>query len=297
MVWQRARIALLAGACWAVWAVTARGGDGTLPFAGGPDGAPCAPATRTVCVTEYVPQNTVETRTVYRRVCVPETYTAYRTECAPEVRTRTVTVNRVVPEVRNEVRTVCVSVPTVEQRTVYRRVEVCTPVTTCVTRCVDRGHYECREVPVRPSCRERMRKHHRGDCCEEECVQTRLEKVWVPCVVTEQVPVTRMVRSSQCVPETVNVTVCRMVPRQESFQVTSYRCVPEQRVETFTVMVPRQVAFQATRMVSRCVPTQEQVTVCRLVPHVVEKQVPVETCCHEAEVTCCSSGGKHHRRH
>jgi hypothetical protein len=263
------------------------------PFHGDGCGAPCAPATRTVCVTEYVPQQTVETRTVFRTVCVPETYTACRTECVPETRTRTVMVSRMVPEVRNEVRTVCVSVPTVEQRTVYRRVEVCTPVTTCVTRCVDRGHYECREVPVRPSCWERMRKHRHHDCCEEECVRTRLEKVWVPCMVTEQVPVTRMVRSCQCVPETVNVTVCRMVPRQETFQVTCYRCVSEPRVETCTVMVPRQVSFQATRMVSRCVPTQVQVTVCRMVPRVVERQVPVETCCCEAE-PCCN-GGKHRR--
>jgi hypothetical protein len=34
--------------------------------------------------------------------------------------------------------------------------------------------------------------------------------------------------------------------------------------------------------VARCVPVQEKVTVCRLVPHTVAKQVPCDTC-----DTCC----------
>src|SRR4051794_14315549 len=108
MMWQRARIALLAGAFVAAVAVTARGEDAPrkdrspapvpapaaapasawqpAPYAppvaapapvGGDSCAPpvaesCAPAFRTVCVTEYVPQNTVETRTVYRTVCTQE---------------------------------------------------------------------------------------------------------------------------------------------------------------------------------------------------------------------------------
>src|SRR5438270_13944254 len=104
MIRQPARIAVLAGAFLAAGAVSARACDG--PAADG-CGAPCAPPTRTVCVTEYVPTPVQETRTVFKTVCVQEKYTAFRTECVPEVKTRTFTVNRIVPAVRNETRTAC----------------------------------------------------------------------------------------------------------------------------------------------------------------------------------------------
>src|SRR6202022_579295 len=109
MFWQRARLALLANVVLAAAAVSARADDCA------PVPAPCcAPATRTVCVTEWVKENYVTTRTSYRTECVQEKYTAYRTECVPQVQTRVCTVNRMVPEYQDVVRTVCVSVPTVE---------------------------------------------------------------------------------------------------------------------------------------------------------------------------------------
>ncbi len=286
MIWQRIRTPLLAGGVLAALAVTVRAGDG-------PCAAPCAPATRTVCVTEWVPENYVATRTVYKTECVQEKYTAYRTECVPETRTRTVCVNRVVPEYHDVVRTCCVAVPTVETRMCYKPVVTCKPVTTVCRKCVDMGHWECREVPCRESCLARWKRKHSCDCCCEPCPPpTKTVKVWVPCKVWVETPVTTMVRTCEMVATPVQVTVCKMVPKQETVKVCSYRCVTEQKVETFTVLVPKCVAFEATRTVARCVPVQEQVTLCRMVPRTVEKVVPVETCCY---TPCCKAKKHGHR--
>ncbi len=276
---------VLAGCALAVLALGARAGDA-------PCGPPCAPAVRTVCVTEWVPQQYVTTRVSYRAECVQEKYTAYRTECVPETRTVTNTVYQMVPEVREEVRTVCVPVTTVETRTCMKPVVTCKPVTTVCRKCVDMGHYECREVPCRESCLTKLRRHfHHDDCCEPCPPPTKTVKVWVPCKVWVEQPVTTMVRTCEWVAVPVQVNVCRLVPRQETVKVCSYRCVAQQQTSTCTVMVSRCVPYEATRTLVRCVPVEEKVTLCRMVPHVVEKQVPVETCCY---TPCCESGHRHH---
>jgi hypothetical protein len=253
--------------------------------------APSAPAMRTVCVTEWVPQNVVENRTVYKQVTEVEKYTAYRTECVAEQRVHTSCVNRMVPEWRDEVRVSCVAVPTVEKREVLKPVYTCTPVTTVCRKCVDQGHYECREVPCHESCFSKWRRKHHDDCCEPCPPPTKTVQVWVPCKVWVETPVTKMVRTCQMVPTVVDVTVCKMVEKKETVKVCSYRCVTEVKKENVTVMVPRCVAYPATRTVVRCVPTEEKVTVCRMVARTVEKQVPVETCCYES----CCEGGHHHK--
>jgi hypothetical protein len=72
-----------------------------------------------------------------------------------------------------------------------------------------------------------------------------------------------------------------MVPQQQTVRVCCYRCVNELKTETFTVMVPK------------CVPVQETVTCCRIVPRTVVKQVascnPCETCC----TPCCGKRTRH----
>jgi hypothetical protein len=261
----------------------------------------CAPAYQTVSVTEWVPENYQTTRTAYRVQCVSETYTAYRTECVAEQRVRKVCVNRLVPVVREEVRTVYTCVPTVETRTVMKPVVTCKPVTTVVRKCVDMGHYECRLVPAREGCLARLRKRcHRSDCCEPCPPPMKEVKVWVPHKVWVETPVTRMVSTCSYVPTTVQVTVNRVVPQQQTYKVCSYNCVTETRDETYTVMVPRQVAFQATRTVAKCVPVVETVTLCRMVPRLVQKQVLVSTCesapAVEA-VPCCAPARKHRFGH
>jgi len=292
MVWQPVRIALLFGAVAAV-AVSSARADCCTP-------APCAPTMKTIQVTECVPETYTTTRTAYRVECKQEAYTAYKTQCVPETRTRVCTVYKHVPEVRTEVRNVCVQVPVVEERTVMQRHWENQTVTTMVCKTVDRGHWECKEVP----CYRKQLANwlhtccHRHDCCDacEPCCPpaTRTVKCWVPCKVTEQCPVTTCKKVCVEVPCKVKVTVCKTVVHQEKFQVCCYKCVPEQRTETYTVNISRCVPFQATRTVRVCVPFQETVTCTRMVARTVSRQVPVECapapCCHSTPCSpCCNS--------
>lgn len=297
MVRQSVSVALLAGLVAAGVALPAKAGECC-------NSAPCAPS----CCVQWVPQPYQCTRTAYRTECKQETYTAYRCETVPETRTHICTVYRRVPECRTETRTVCVMVPTVEERTVMQAHWTCQPVTTTCRRCVDRGHWECREVPC---CEKRHHswfarlRHHKHDCCESCCDSCcpppmRTERVWVPCKVWEEVPVTSYRRVCEYRPVTCRVTVCRRESRQEQYQVTCWKCVPEQRTETYQVCVSHQVPYQATRTVSVCVPYQETVTLTRMVPQTVAAPAPcAETscckvsCCENSccETTCCK---KHH---
>jgi hypothetical protein len=324
MLFKRVRIALLACSLVALAGLTVRADDKADDKDKPPEKAPekigaptpapapphaagdcggCAPAYKTVCVTEWVPETYTATRTVYKTECVPEKYTAYRTECVPETKTRVCTFLRQVTEQVEETRCVMVCTPVQEERTVMKRVVTCVPVTTMVCKTVDHGHYECREVPCGPTFGERLHglfaKHRHHDCCcetacgcEPACPPpTKTVQVWVPCKETIQVPCTRMERHVECVPEKVCVTVNKMVPTQQKVMVCKTRCIPETKTETYTALVPHQVAYEATRMVSRCVPVCETYTACRMVAKTVEKQVPCgceTSCC--CESSCCESG-------
>jgi hypothetical protein len=307
MIRQQLRVALLAGSLVAAAALTARADDAPQPAPAAPAADPCTPQYRTVCVNEWVPETYQTTRTVYERVCREEKYTAYRCESVPETRTRAVTTYRQVPEVKEVVHQVCVCVPAVEQRTVMKTQWTCVPETRVVRKCVDKGHYECQEVPCGPSFWERLHKLCHRSCCDECCepcpVRTKTVKVWVPCPVWEEHCVTCMKRVCQQIPVTCNVTVYHREMREQRCQVTCYRCVPETHNETYTCMVSRTVPYEATRTVAHCVPREEKVTCTRMVCRTVQKQVPVTTCAAEtsccaattccAETTCCKS----HRFH
>ncbi len=96
MIWQRARFFLLAVVVVCSTGLSARADCCNT------DCAPaCAPAYRTVTVTEYKPTTVEEVRTVYKTVCDTEKYTAYRTECVPETRHRTVCCTKLVPTVED----------------------------------------------------------------------------------------------------------------------------------------------------------------------------------------------------
>jgi hypothetical protein len=304
MIRQQIRVALLAGSLAAATALTARAGDCCQPAPAAPaapcpaaPAAPCPPQYRTVCEKVWVPETYQTTRTVYERVCRPEKYTAYRCECFPVTQTRTVPVCRQVPEVKEVVRRVCVYVPCVETRTVMKTQWACVPETRVVRKCVQKGHYECKEVPCGPSCWERLAKlcHRRKGCCEEQCeqpcqVRTKTVKVWVPCPVYENRTVTCMKRVCQHIPVQCQVTVCKPQFREEKCQVTCYRTVTEMRTETVTCMQRRMVPYEATRTVVTCVPRQETVTCTRMVCRTVQKQVPVAAACAEAKPCCAESG-------
>ncbi len=327
MLWQRTRIALLTGALVAMTGLTAFGQEADKdapkgekiappaaekvapPAAAAPappaDGcsAGCAPKTCTVWVNEYVTEQVPCTRTVYTKECRTETYTAYKTECVPEVRTRNVTTYKQVCETVNTTRTVCVNVPVCEERTVMKSYTVCKPVTTVTRKCEDHGHYECKEVPCGPSASDRLKKcfaHKKADCCDAcappcEEVKTKTVKVWVPCPVWVETPCTKMVKTTECRPEVVKVTVIKHEYKTEVVPVTRTKCVPECHAETYTVNVSRCVPYQATRQVTVCVPHQETTMVCRTVCKKVAKEVPVcESSCNSCDscAPACDTCGK-----
>jgi len=101
-----------------------------------------------------VPEWYETTRTCYKSETVQEKYTTYKYENATEKRTRTV--YKQVPTTCEVEKTICKMVPCVEERTVYEKVAVCKPCTYTVRKCVDKGHWECKEVPCGPSFMEKL---------------------------------------------------------------------------------------------------------------------------------------------
>jgi hypothetical protein len=303
MRWFRVNAVLLSSVVLASSATFASADCGCAAPAG--DCGGCAPATRTISVTEWVPEHYQACRTVYKQECVQEKYTGCRTECTAETRTCQVTVYKSVCETHNECRTICKCVPYCEDRTVMKQVWTCTPETTYTHKCVDKGHYECREVPCGPTLSERFHKLcHRNKCneccesaCECEAPRTRTERVWVSCKVDECVPCTHMVRHCTCVPTVEHVTCYKHVSEQVTVPVSCFHCVPECVTKTYTVMVPHQVTFEGTRTVTHCVPVQETYTACRMVAKCVEKQVacaaPCNTCAAESTCGCEKECGCH----
>jgi len=270
---------------------------------------------------EMVPECYDSFRTTYRTECAQEAYTAYRTECVPETRTVNRTVTRTVQEWKDQVYTVCKCVPTTETRTVMRRVTRTRQVTTMVKKVVDQGHWEEQCVPVsnnnnggRRGLLCKKKKQPEPTCCQDpcnpcpvECPKFETKKVWVACKVCVETPCTRTECYTECVPETVCVTVNKMVPSTEVRKVCVNRCVTECVPETCTVMTRRCVPYTAYRTVSKCVPVQEKVTCTRMVCRPVTKTVveyPAPVCtptCSEACSTtwcdpcatpCCEQGGK-----
>jgi hypothetical protein len=314
MSWQRFRLAALMAVSLAVTALPAHayqegddakanGNDKGNNNAAAAPAAPagngcggCGPSYRVECVPETYKCKRVTYRTEQRQV----TCTAYRTECVPVTRTRCVTTYCQVPETRN----VEVCVPCYETRTVMRPHWTTQNVCETRTRVVDRGHWECREVPVGPSCFERLGlgrggHGHRGggDCCEPcpPCPRTKTVKCWVPCKVCEQYQVTCCKRVCEMRP--CQTQVCVM--KRECKQVTCYRCVPQTRNETYTCNVTRCVPYQTTRTVCVCVPCEEWVTATRYVARMVPcapapAAAPCNDTCGQATACCCEGGKPRH---
>jgi len=306
MTWQRLRLALLtsvvlAAAQGAVWADDAKDDDDDAaekmdkPAEKKADAPAAACTTRKICVQEWVPEWYESTRTVYKSETAQEKYTAYRTENVTEKRVRTV--YKQVPTTCEVEKTVCKMVPCQEERTVYDRVAVCKPCTYTVRKCVDKGHYECREVPCGPSLMERVHGcFKKSSCCDpcapccEPCPRTKTVRVWCPNKVWCEQTCTKMVKSYECVARKCTVTVCKPVYEKVKCTQTVCKCVAAQ--EEYTCCVAKCVPYEATRCVTKCVPVCEKVKCCRMVCKTVEKEVPCETtCCSPCEASCCGSGG------
>jgi hypothetical protein len=295
MVRQSVRIALMVGAVAVAAAAPARADQ---PVASG-DGC-CSPPTRTICVTECVPETYTAKRITYKTEQRVETYTAYRCVPRTECRERVCTVYKRVPEWREECRKVCVRIPVCEERTVMRPCYRTVTETKMVTKCVDRGHYECREEYShwKALCNKAGSLgncFHRDDCCNpcppcppNNCV-TR--KVWVPCMVQECCPVTCCRKVCEMRPEVVKVQTCRTEWREEKVRVCTYRCVPEQVVQKYTVCINEMVPYQATRCRTVCVPCEETVTCTRMVMRTVTREVPCAPPCTTECNPCCETHG------
>jgi hypothetical protein len=299
MVWQRA---LLCGAVALAAAIPVRAQD--EPKKAEPIPAPAAaapaPCTRKITVYEWVPEKYTTTRTVYKKECREETYTAYKCETVPVQKTREVVCYRKVPCVEKKIVECCVCVPVCEERTVMQKRTVCKPVCKTVRKCVDQGHWECKEVPCGPTLHDRLKKcfAKKNDCCDpcannccepEPCPRTKTVKVWCAKPTWVETQVTCMEKVTECVPVTCKVTVYKKVMQKKEVNVCTYKCIAEKKTECYTCYEQRKVATQCKRMVQVCVPCQEQVTCCRMVCKAVEKEVAIANECGN---DCCDTGCK-----
>ncbi len=284
--------------------------------------APCAMEIQYVEKTVMCPVMITEHRTVQQVCCRAEvrqaTVTCYRqvpetrmasyqcTVLVPEVRQKTVQHTVCKPVYRTETRQYTVMVPYTETLQGVRQVCKLVPTTVTKTVCEDQGHWE--ERPCEPAtCAPATCAP--ATCAPEACAaacEMPTRKVWVPNVVTRQVPVTCMKPTMveepytytvlRCRPEvrtcTVNVcdyvsevqtrvcnyTVYRPKVVTKTRPVTTYKCVPYQATRSYTVMAPYTVQRVVPVQVCKMVPKTIQVPVC------VPKPVPV---CEQS--TCCSA--------
>lgn len=266
MVRQPVRLALLLGAITALAVSPARADHCSAPCP-----APCGPTTRTIRVTECVPETYTTKRTVYKVECRQETVDGFRCETVQVQKERQVTHVKHVPVWKEEVRKVCHKVTVCEEREVCKKVWRTVEETVMKKRLKSLGHWECRET-----CGGLFGGHGRGcndpcDPCADRCPRTR--KVWVFCPQYECCPV--KVCKKVCVEEKckVKVPVCKTEWREEKVKVCHMECVKEQKVEKYTVCETRKVPCKVTRTVRVCVPHEETVTCTRMVRRCVEREV------------------------
>src|SRR5262249_50594973 len=103
-------------------------------------------------------------------------------------------------------------------------------------------------------------------------------------------PVTVCKKVACCEQVKCKVAVCRNEWREEKVKVCSYECRTEQRTVKYTCYERRTVPCTATRTVRVCVPCQETVNCCRMVPRTVTRQVPCcDNGCNNNNNNCCNN--------
>jgi hypothetical protein len=284
MVCQPVRFALLIGALAAAVSPARAHGRNDC---GAPCSAPCGPSTRTIRVTECVPETYTVKRTVYKVECRTKEVDSFRCETVQVQKERVVNCVKRVPIVKEEVRKVCRNVTTYEDREVCKKVWRNVEETVMKKKLVRLGHWECQEVCAR---RGLFGGHgHKNGCndpcadpCADQCPETRTKKRWVFCPEYECCPV--KVCKKVCVEEKVmcKVPVCRQVVTEEKVKVCTYECRTEQRTEKYTVCETRKVPCKVTVTERVCVPHVQDVTCTRMVARCVERQVPCNNVCEDA---------------
>ena len=315
MVCQPLRLALLIGAITAVAVSPVQAGFWSRNNCCNPcQSDPCctsAPAYRTVCCTEWVRENYTTTRKTYRTECRTEVYDTCRTECVPVCKEKVVCVQVRVPVMREECRKVCHKVTCWEDRVVNKTTYKTVQETCMKKQLVRMGHWECREVcslfggngggcglfgghghgcgssSCGNSCGDGC-----GNSCNDCCRPTRTRQVWVHCPEYRECPVTVCRKVACCEQVKCKVAVCRNEWREEKVKVCHYECRTEQRTCKYTCYERRTVACKATRTVRVCVPCEETVTCCRMVPRTVTRQIPCNNSCNDnCNNNCCNRGG------
>ncbi len=289
--------------------------------------------TRTVC--KRVPETTIHRETV--RVSKPVWETIEKETSYDVVRYVSETSER------EEVKTVCKPVTEYQEKqiveTVNRPVQetvmqqrtrlVNRPVTTCETRTRDCGEYETQYVEKPGKEYTRLTWQRGGEYYDPATGRTRnrlpglywtdltsapeytAQRVYKPRLVTETVPVTRMVEEQvvEDVPVTVNKVVQEQVVRTEQVPVTrmveekivnkvpvtTYKPVTEKVVKKTPVRVCRMETVDEVRetpvttykMVTETIQEPYTVKVARQVPKTVKVQRPV-TVCRRVPIDACA---------
>jgi len=252
---------------------------------------PCCNACSAPCISYQM---------VPKTIMVPTTVMTQRTiQCIrhrPEVRQRTYTVARCIPETHPVTRNYTIMVP--DRRVRQEQYTVRRPVMSQVEQkyTVQVPYQEmrqgvrtvCQQVPVTMT---RMVCEDRGHWVTDPCTCCRR---WCPNPVQRPVQVTVMRSQQVQVPFQYPVTLCRPEVRSRMVQVCNYVDEPQTRDVHFTVMVPKQVSktinvttFRTvheprtqsyTVMVPEPYTQTVNVPVCQMVPKTIMCRVPVYPC-------------------
>ncbi|MCI0642416.1 MAG: hypothetical protein L0Y72_02620 [Gemmataceae bacterium] len=270
MVRQPVRFVLLLGAIVATTVSTARAEDCARP---------CGPKTRTITITECVPEQYKAKRTAYRVECKQEEYEAVRTVMVPEVQERVVTHRVHKPVMKTETRKVCKTVTECEERVVMQKCWKTVQETCVKKKLVRLGHWECKEECVPDCCAILRNCFHRccDSCDHSNCgrrpeTRTVTRRCWVHCPEYRDCPTTVCKRVCVETPVKVKVPVTKQVWSEVQVQVCQ-QFQEEKRVEKVTVCVPKQEKYKAVRTVRVCVPYETEVTMTRMVQRTREIQV------------------------
>jgi hypothetical protein len=234
-----------------------------------------AEAPQVVTCTIMVPQMT------YKTITVPDIV------CRPEVRQKTITVCRLVPETKMVSRMDTVLVP--EQRTFTQSYLACRmtyeTVSRQVTVMVPRSETRqgtrtvCRPVAVQEMktvCRDvgGWTTQSYVDCCG--CTHTC--NLWASKTVTEQVPVTVYKPNFVEEPYTYDVVVCHPEQRTITAQVAKPVYETKTRDVSCVVSVPKQIERQIPITTVRPVQEERVVNYTAMVPERIEREVQVPVC-------------------
>ena len=267
---------------WSVLAILASLLTGRFASAGGPAPEACVP--QVVTKTIMVPQVTYKTITVPTMVCRPEVrqttvkvckllpetkdVACHMTVMVPEERKQTVAYTECRMTFEDVVRNVTVMVPHTETRQGVRT--VCKPVQVqeMQTICKDMGKWATKTYV---------------DCCGGTCTC----QVWVPNLVTEQVPVT--VYKPQFVeePYSCEVVVCKPELKQVTMRIAKPIYETKTREVICTVAVPRFVERKVPVTTCRPVYEDKVVNYTALVPTRVDRQVTVPVCTWVPKTVTC----------